>query len=77
VDDHEEYSVPLIQNVSICWEMNFYDKNTKKGKRISEQNEFSPKYIFGAYIWAAIVISDFSIENSNSKNNFCIINLVH
>ena len=28
----------LSQNVSIRWEINFYDKNTCKGKGISEHN---------------------------------------
>jgi hypothetical protein len=28
----------VSQNVSIRWEMNFYDKNTFKGKGITEHN---------------------------------------
>ena len=31
----------LSFNVSISWEMNFFDKNTCYGKGISEKNEFS------------------------------------
>ena len=30
----------VSQNVSIRWELNFYDKNTCQGKGISEHNEF-------------------------------------
>jgi hypothetical protein len=35
------YIVPISQNVSIRWEMNFYDENTFYRKGLSEQNEFS------------------------------------
>jgi hypothetical protein len=35
------FIVFVSQNVSIRWEINFYDKNTCWGKGISEQNEFS------------------------------------
>jgi hypothetical protein len=65
----------VIQNGSIGLELNFYDKNTSCDKGMSEKNEFSQKTTLGLKS-KSVFSTYFSIEKSNSKNNFCIITLV-
>ena len=72
--------IPVTQNVSIRWEINFYDKKYFLGQGNIGAKLIFPKYLFWAYIGGLKVKSDFStyfsIESSNPKNIFCIINLV-